>query len=106
MAEKLNPPAPKQATHTPSASGAALLIGVDAEAADAGHSQREVGFLLLRELLDVLGRHDLLSQTAQIFLTQRRQFKRYHVSVDAQRRRTSDFEVEIRSVRLNHVLQH
>ena len=38
----------------------ALLIRIDAEAADAGDGEREVGFLLLREFLDVLGRHDLL----------------------------------------------
>ncbi len=82
----------------------ALLVGVDAEAPDARHREREVGLLLLGELLDVLGRHDLLGEAAQVFLLERRQLHGHHVAIDAERRGPPDFQVKVRCVRLDHVL--
>ncbi len=84
----------------------ALLVRVDAEASDARHREGEVRLLLLGELLDVLGGHDLLGEAAQIFLLERRQLHGDHVAIDAERRRPSDFEVKIRCIRLDHVLEH
>ena len=86
--------------------GSALLVGVDAEASDTWDGEREVRFLLLRKFLDVLGRHDLLGQAAQIILRQRRHIQRHHVTVYAQCRRTPDFQVHVGGALLNHVLQN
>jgi hypothetical protein len=81
------------------------LIGVHAESADARDGESEIRFLQLGKLLDVLGAHDLFGEAPQVFLLERWRFDRDHLAIDAQRRRASNLEVEIRRVGLNHVLQ-
>ena len=55
----------------------ALLVHVDAEAADARHADGEVALLLVGELLDLPRRHELLGQRLQILRAQRRVVERH-----------------------------
>ena len=84
----------------------ALLVDVHTESTDAGHTDREVALLLLRELLDLPGRHQLLRERLEVFWPERWSAEGLELTVDAQRRRPADLQMQVRRVALNQLLQH
>src|SRR6185436_9837588 len=87
------------------AEGAALLIQVDAEPSDARYTDREVAFLLFGEHVDLARRHQLLGEGFEILGTERRMIEGLQLAVDADRWRPSDFQVQVGSVPLDHLLE-
>src|SRR6185437_11368480 len=73
---------------------------------DARHADREVRFLVLRELLYLLRGLDLLGERLEILRAQRRHVEREQVTMHAQHRWTSDFQVQIGRAILNEPLQN
>src|SRR5512143_2517467 len=84
----------------------ALLIDVDAEPTDARHADREVALLLFGELLDLARRHELFGQRLEILRAQRLVLERLQLTVDADRRRTSDLQMQVGSVASDQLLEH
>ncbi len=83
--------------------GAALLVHVGPEPAHAGYADREVRFLVLGELLDLPGRHDLLGQRLQLLRLEGGDVERHQLAVHADRRRPADLEQQVGAVALHHL---
>ena len=79
---------------------AALLIHVHTKTANSRDANGEVGFFLGFELAALFRRENLLADRAQIFRLERRQFERPQFAVNAERRRTADFQMQVGGVLL------
>ncbi|MNY23757.1 hypothetical protein D3C86_1574350 [compost metagenome] len=77
--------------------GTAVLVErVDPEARHAGHLEGEVGLEELLEVLALLVVHDVVDQRMHLLVLHRRQVDAAHVAIDADHRRQTGGEVQVR----------